>query len=145
MKKVLTYILGTAVLLLFLVGCGKSSAKDYSNSTITGQVTAVDGSSVNLLLGEMTTGDAAAAPSGDSASRGAPSGQAPSGGGSMASFTTGTDSATIAITDSAVITVDGMGESTTGTIADITVGAILEVTFGDDNTVTAITVKNIGG
>lgn len=176
MKKVLTCALGTAVLLLFLVGCGNSSAKDYSNSTVTGQVTAVDGSSATLLLGEMTTGDTAAvpsdgtvssaapsggtppsgAPAGDStlggtppsgapAGGGAPSGQAPSGVGSMSSFTAGTESVTITIADSTVITVEGMGQSTTGTIADVTANAILEVTFGDDNTVTAITVKNMGG
>ena len=172
MKKVLSCVLGTALLAMLLTGCGKDSETNYSNQNVTGQVTAVDGSSVTLLLGEMSenqkseaptvqqnsdgtapsgapSGDA---PSGDAPSGGAPSGGAPSGdvpsgdvpsgGRAMSSFTAGEDSVTITITDSTVITVAGMGESTDGTIDDIKVGSILEVSFGSNNTVTSITVRN---
>ncbi|NCB75014.1 MAG: hypothetical protein EOM51_09780 [Clostridia bacterium] len=185
MKKVLTCTLCAAILTLFLAGCGNNSESDLSNSTVTGQVTAVDGNSVTLLLGELAemptaeppavegsgevpTGEAPAgggsgeAPTGDAPSGGdlgeaptggapsggssgeAPSGEAPAGGGTMSGFTAGDKSATMTITDSTVITIESMGASTAGTISDITVGSIVEVVFGDNNTVSSVTVRNLG-
>ena len=90
MRKVLTCALGAAILTLFLTGCGKSSESDLSNTTVTGQVTAVEGNSVTLVLGELAEMPAAEAPTVDGSSEAptgggsgeAPTGEAPAGGGS---------------------------------------------------------------
>ena len=52
MKKLLS-ILCAAALTLSLAACG-STTEDYSGQTLTGQVTAIDGSAVTLQLGELT-------------------------------------------------------------------------------------------
>ena len=86
MKKLLS-ILCAAALTLSLAACG-STAEDYVGQTLTGQVTAIDGSAVTLQLGELTedantppdlpsgSSDAQTPPDGGSA----PSGQAADGG-----------------------------------------------------------------
>ena len=58
MKRIVT-ILCVAALLFSLTACSESnsdaeSEADYSNQTLTGQVTAIDGTKVTLLLGEIT-------------------------------------------------------------------------------------------
>jgi len=208
MKKIIILALCLSVLAFCLVGCSDNtqtntdSGTDLSNTTIAGQVTAIDGTSVTLQLGDLTgnnksaapaddatkdeatssdtTGSAStdtatsgtapsgeapggavpsgeapsgaapsgeapsgAAPSGEAPSGAAPSGEAPSGGGPRSTFTAGSENIAITIGDDATITIEGMGENTTGTIDDIKVGDILEVTFGDNNTVTAVIVKNV--
>ena len=52
MKKLLS-ILCAAALTLSLAACG-SNTEDYAGQTLTGQVTAIDGSAVTLQLGELT-------------------------------------------------------------------------------------------
>ena len=52
MKKLLS-ILCAAALTLSLAACG-SSTENYAGQTLTGQVTAIDGSAVTLQLGELT-------------------------------------------------------------------------------------------
>ena len=52
MKKLIA-ILCAAALTLSLAACG-STAEDYVGQTLTGQVTAIDGSAVTLQLGELT-------------------------------------------------------------------------------------------
>ena len=188
MKKIIILALCLSVLAFCLVGCSDNtqtntdSGTDLSNTTIAGQVTAIDGTSVTLQLGDLTgnnksaapaddatkdeatssdtTGSAStdtatsgtapsgeapggAVPSGEAPSGAAPSGEAPSGGGPRSTFTAGSENIAITIGDDATITIEGMGENTTGTIDDIKVGDILEVTFGDNNTVTAVIVKNV--
>ena len=84
MKKLLS-ILCAAALTLSLAACGSSATENYAGQTLTGQVTAIDGSAVTLQLGELAEdtntppdggSDAQAPPDGGSA----PSGQAPDGG-----------------------------------------------------------------
>ena len=89
MKRRILALLLTAVMTLSLAACG-STAEDYVGQTLTGQVTAIDGSAVTLQLGELTEdtntppekpddasgSDTQAPPDGGSA----PSGQAPDGG-----------------------------------------------------------------
>lgn len=83
MKKLIA-ILCAAALTLSLAACG-STAEDYVGQTLTGQVTAIDGSAVTLQLGELTE-DANTPPDGSSDAQtppdggSAPSGQAPDGG-----------------------------------------------------------------
>lgn len=52
-KKVFS-ILCAAALTLSLVACGKETTENGSGQTLTGQVTAIDGSSVTLQLGELS-------------------------------------------------------------------------------------------
>ena len=47
-------LLCTAVLSFTSVACGSKAAETYSGQTLTGQVTAIDGSAVTLQLGELT-------------------------------------------------------------------------------------------
>ena len=74
MKKLLS-ILCAAALTLSLAACGSSATENYAGQTLTGQVTAIDGSAVTLQLGELAE-DTNTPPDGGSA----PSGQAPDGG-----------------------------------------------------------------
>lgn len=57
-KRKAVSVLCAAALVFSLTGCGASAdtdtAADYSGSTLTGQVTVIDGSSVTLQLGELT-------------------------------------------------------------------------------------------
>ena len=53
MKKLLS-ILCAAALTLSLAACGSSATENYAGQTLTGQVTAIDGSAVTLQLGELT-------------------------------------------------------------------------------------------
>lgn len=81
MKKIIS-ILCAAALVLSLAACGNTDAgtttggkqedTEYSNSTVTGQVTNIDDSQVTLTLGELTEREAPGQPGQD--------GQAPSDG-----------------------------------------------------------------
>ena len=71
MKKLLS-ILCAAALTLSLAACG-STAEDYVGQTLTGQVTAIDGSAVTLQLGELTE-DANTPPDGSSDAQTPPDG-----------------------------------------------------------------------
>lgn len=68
MKKLFAALLAAALLFAF-TGCGASStsntAASYSNSTQTGEVTAIDGTKVTVQLGELTENEVPAAPVGD--------------------------------------------------------------------------------
>ena len=61
-KKILALLLG-AMMLLVLAACGAKADTTYAGQTITGKVTALEGTSVTLALGELTED---AAPGGDS-------------------------------------------------------------------------------
>ena len=52
MKKLIA-ILCAAALTLSLAACGSSATENYAGQTLTGQVTAIDGSAVTLQLGEL--------------------------------------------------------------------------------------------
>jgi len=90
MKKIIS-VISAAVIALSLFGCSAKTSNDLSNSTVAGKVTAISGSSIILLLGELTESNTGTAPSdatsGDTKSGTAPSGapsgdgNAPSGGG----------------------------------------------------------------
>lgn len=66
MKRKLLSLLCAASMVVSLAACGSSSAEDYSGQTLTGQVTAIDGSAITLQLGELTEGSAPAGNSSDS-------------------------------------------------------------------------------
>lgn len=96
-----------------------SESTDYSNTTVTGQVTAIDGTSATLQLGELAEDDSESIPM----------------------FTAGTETATIDLTG-ATVTVESSEGSSEGTTSDISVGDILVIEVGDNNTATSITIRN---
>lgn len=165
MKK-LTSLICVFALVFALVGCqGKTTDE---TKTLTGKVTAIDGTSVTLQLGELAErddlkpSDMGEKPNADGGKE-MPSGEAPSGdqkpdggdgtpperpdgengggafGGDM--FTAGDETATVDLAD-ATITVESAEGSTKGAISDIAVGDILVVEVENDKA-TTVTVKNI--
>ena len=113
MKKNLTFTLIAAVLALFLVGCGKTADNDLSNTTVTGQVTAVDENSVTLLLGEMTSATTGTAPTNETTSDKSSSDAAASSVAPAGDTTTGDDENALRV-DAATVTLDGITVNKTG-------------------------------
>ncbi|MBP8640334.1 MAG: hypothetical protein KBI01_05475 [Oscillospiraceae bacterium] len=164
MKNIFTNVLCASLLVFMLVGCGKSSESNLSNTTVTGQVTTIDGNSVTLLLGELTENEMAGAPadggeapSGDGTPpSGAPSGDgtppsgAPSGGGTPPSDTPSGDTAS-GEAQSAQLPSGGCAmpsftvgtDSTTITITDSTAITIEGMGEGIEGTIADITVDSI--
>ena len=54
-KKMLS-LFCAAALTLSLAACGSKSATDYSGQTVTGEITAIDGTAVTMQLGELSEG-----------------------------------------------------------------------------------------
>lgn len=78
MKKKFLSLLCAAAMVFSLAACGTKTDTTYAGQTLTGRVTAIDGTSVTLALGELTENSAPSggAPSGDSESS-QPSGTPP--------------------------------------------------------------------
>ncbi len=168
MKKI-GVILCTGTLLVSLIGCSTDTTVnvDYSNTTLTGQVTEINGTEFTLLLGtleeqeggEQMDGEAPEKPEGNpgeadgkapekpEGNSGEADGEAPEmpfgGMGNMNMFTAGEETAVIDV-DGAVIAIETGMESTEGGIDDIEVDDVLVIEVGDDNTVQSVTVKNTG-
>lgn len=71
MKKKFLSLLCAAAMVFSLAACGTKTDTTYAGQTLTGRVTAIDGTSVTLALGELTENSAPSggAPSGDSDSQ----------------------------------------------------------------------------
>ena len=71
MKKKFLSLLCAAAMVFSLAACGTKTDTTYAGQTLTGHVTAIDGTSVTLALGELTENSAPSggAPSGDSDSQ----------------------------------------------------------------------------
>ena len=71
MKKKFLSLLCAAAMVFSLAACGTKTDPTYAGQTLTGHVTAIDGTSVTLALGELTENSAPSggAPSGDSDSQ----------------------------------------------------------------------------
>ena len=74
MKKKFVSLLCAAAMALSLAACGARADAAYAGQTLTGRVTAVDGSTVTLALGELTED---AMPSGGAPAGGSDSQQPP--------------------------------------------------------------------
>ena len=124
-------LLCTAVLSFTSVACDSKAAETYSGQTLTGQVTAIDGSAVTLQLGELTedTNTPPDMPSGN----GFP-------GTPGSSFTAGEDTVTL---DFSTATITKNGE--TVTLSDLAVGDIVTATVGSGTAVTAAEIVTVGG
>ncbi len=198
MKKSVLAMMCSAALVM--AGCGTtaavsstaSSSTDYSNQTITGKVTAIDGNSVTVQIGTMSEdqrgGEApsgSAAPDGEAPSMpegsaapdgqnggpggaqqggdhkqedgtsgatssadtetGATSSAAPDGqGGGMGgqTFTAGDATATFDLSSATITSTDTTDAKS---VSDIAVDDVIILTVGDNNTVTAVAIQNVGG
>lgn len=158
MKKLLS-ILCAAALTLSLAACGSSATENYAGQTLTGQVTAIDGSAVTLQLGELAedTNTPPEKPD-DSSDSGTANGQPPakpddasgdangtppdmpSGGPGGSGFTAGDETVTLDFS-SAEITENGE----TVTLSDLSEGDVVTVTVGSGTAVTAAEIVNVGG
>ena len=152
-------------------------------SSVVGKITALDGTTATLQLGELTENQPSAPPdqddaqpNGDSSASGQtppekPEGQddsnqtakdngtaadsgnaddqkAPPSDGQGSSpdstFTAGEETTTVDLSG-ATVTKESPDGSTDASLSDLSVGDVIEVTMGDDNTATAVVIKNIGG
>ena len=148
---------------------GSQSETTRDNNAITGQVTAIDGNTITLALGERaarpdgdstppgngekpsepTSGDAVQTEDSDGTGGTPPSGDnggtPPSGnGGGPGGLTLTGEEKSITIDESTTITKDSMGQSSDATIDDITDGTILTVIM-DGETVVSVTISDFGG
>ncbi len=167
MIKRMTAILCAAAMMLSLTACSEKAA-DYGGKTITGQVTAVDGSQVTLQIGELNEPERNAqsempqpAQSGNSQiPPNKPDGGMPQDGqtppdslsdngrpllGNMpaSNFTAGEESITVDL-DGVAIRIERGMEVLDGTIEDITENAILVVELDEKNAVKSAMVKAAG-
>lgn len=130
------------------------------DNAITGQVTAIDGNTITLALGERaarpdgdstppgngekpsepTSGDAVQTEDSDGTGGTPPSGN----GGGPGGLTLTGEEKSITIDESTTITKDSMGQSSDATIDDITDGTILTVII-DGETVVSVTISDFGG
>lgn len=119
---------------------GQANSSDSTGAAAPSGPAAPTGTARPSATGEPSGGGqpSGPAPSGNQPSGGSPNGQP--GGGKI--FTAGTETKAITITDDTVIKVESASGETDGSMDDIKEGAILEVTLGDNNTATAVTVKN---
>lgn len=131
-------------------------------STITVQVTAVEGNTITADVGELSqgekpdgeapSGEAPEKPEGEVPSGEAPSGEAPSDGGQPgqapggsggSTFTATDESITFTLTDDTVITVEYLQGTGEGNAEDIAEGCVLEVTLDEEKNAETILVKNL--
>lgn len=163
MKK-LTSIICTVVLVFSLVGCQGQTADKAG--TLTGKVTAIDGTTVTLQLGELAerkSPEIKESPENSEKGEnppGIPSGnqnaggengtppEPPSGEGGNAApggdmFTAGEETTTVDLADAAITRETAEG-TTGGAFSDIAVGDILVVEMGENQKATAVTIKSTG-
>ncbi len=150
MKKKVTVVLICVCLSVFvLAGSGiQGAAADADENSLTGQVSAVDGTSVTLAIGTIPDMAEAGAPGGEppAGGSGASDGGAPAGepGGAGTELPAGGfgdrqgggimltgEEQVITISDTASVTLQNGIETAAGTIADIEIGSILTVTLTD--------------
>ena len=150
-KKLLSVVC-TSALVISLVACGSkaSTTSEYVDTTITGQITAIDGDEVTLQLGELSEASEDSTPpsdmekpddtNSDGTSDNNQPPEMPCGetGGSSQTFTAGDDSTTVDLSD-AEITED----SEVITIDDLEKNDVLEITFDSNGNATSVTVVTL--
>ena len=133
MKKFIA-ILCAAAMVLTLAACGAKRNTEYAGQTVTGKVTAIDGTSVTVALGE-------------SSGSGAPSGgdgqqppEMPDGSSQQGGFTESGETVTVDISKA---TVTKNGESASA--SDLAAGDVVQVTFDKKGVATAVVIGSQSG
>ena len=129
-----------AALTLSLAACG-SKTSDYSDQTITGEITDIDGTAVTMQLGELSAGGMPSHDVSGSSDSGQtppdkPDGETQSG----SSFTAGEESVTLDFANAEITKNDESIE-----LSDLAEGDILTVEVGSNNTAASATVESVGG
>jgi len=129
-----------AALTLSLAACG-SKTSDYSDQTITGEITDIDGTAVTMQLGELSAGGMPSHDVSGSSDSGQtppdkPDGETQSG----SSFTAGEESVTLDFANAEITKNDESIE-----LGDLAEGDILTVEVGSNNTAASATVESVGG
>lgn len=164
MKKFIA-ILCAAAMVLTLAACGAKRNTEYAGQTVTGKVTAIDGTSVTLALGESSgsgapsggdgqqppakpdgdssqqpTGTPPEKPDGDSDQQGGTPPEMPDGSSQQGGFTESGETVTVDISKA---TVTKNGESASA--SDLAAGDVVQVTFDKKGVATAVVIGSQSG
>ena len=162
-----------------LAACGSQNATSSTStpqvtSSVVGKITALDGTTATIQLGELTENQPGDPPGGDNADGDSsasgqtqtppekPEGESSSDSSTQtppakpegdnntqdtadgSTFTAGEETTTVDLS-SATVTKESQDGTTDASLSDLAVGDVIEVTMGDDNTATAVVIKAIGG
>jgi len=138
---------------------GTDQRPDMSDMAL-GQITAIDGDTITLTLGEMNIGEAPSgeapsgeapsgeAPSGEVPSGEAPSGEKPSAGGpgkevnGEVPFTASDETLTITFDGTVSVQVMEDGKLTEGSMEDLTIGDILSIAYDEEGAVVSVQIMS---
>ena len=140
-KKVF-FILCAAALMLSLVACGKETTENGSGQTLTGQVTAIDGSNVTLQLGELSQERQAPQekPNGGTSDGGNTPPEMPSDMENISNFIAGDETVTLDFS-AAVLTENGESKN----LDSLAVGDVMTVTVGSGTIVSTAEILRVDG
>lgn len=146
-RQLFLYALSLSVSAAAFGGVSVFADSDYSSQTITAKVTGIDGSSVDLQVGELNlpekpddTGNAApgSESSADSNAQTPPEKPDDAGNG-MDFFTAGDDTLTLDFADTEILVENG-NDTEEGSLDDIAADSILSIEFDENGDVTQVTV-----
>lgn len=146
-RQLFLYALSLSVSAAAFGGVSVFADSDYSSQTITAKVTGIDGSSVDLQVGELNlpekpddTGNAApgSESSADSNAQTPPEKPDDAGNG-MDFFTAGDDTLTLDFADTEILVKNG-NDTEEGSLDDIAADSILSIEFDENGDVTQVTV-----
>ena len=144
-RQLFLYALSLSVSAAALGGVSVFADSDYSSQTITAKVTGIDGSSVDLQVGELNlpekpddANNAAQDSDGSSDNNAQTPPEMPDGGG-MDFFTAGDDTLTLDFADTEILVENG-NDTEEGSLDDIAADSILSIEFDENGDVAQVTV-----
>ena len=150
-RQLFLYALSLSVSAAAFGGVSVFADSDYSSQTITAKVTGIDGSSVDLQVGELNlpekpddTGNAApgSESSADSNAQTPPE-KPDDAGNDMDFFAAGDDTLTLDFADTEILVEIG-NDTEEGSLDDIAADSILSIEFDENGDVTQVTVLSTG-
>ena len=117
----------------------ESKMEQSDSGMAIGQVSAIDGDTITVVLGEMSI-DGGERPTGDAPTGEAPTGESPA----AAPFTASDESITITFDGTVAIQLMADGEITEGSIDDIAIDDILSIAYDDSGALASVLIMNQG-
>ncbi len=117
----------------------ESKMEQSDSGMAIGQVSAIDGDTITVVLGEMSI-DGGERPTGDAPTGEAPTGESPA----AAPFTASDESITITFDGTVAIQLMADGEITEGSIDDIAIDDILSIAYDDSGALASVQIMNQG-
>ena len=117
----------------------ESKMEQSDSGMAIGQVSAIDGDTITVVLGEMSI-DGGERPTGDAPTGEAPTGESPA----AAPFTASDESITITFDGTVAIQLMVDGEITEGSIDDIAIDDILSIAYDDSGALASVQIMNQG-